>query len=637
MGEMNVKELSAGRLRVFMQKLLTDLRALEKMIDLGLIETGVRRIGAEQEVFLVQRSRAPSFKAMEILAGLDSHFTTELGRFNMELNLDPLDLTPDCLSRMETQLEDLLSQAREAAGRHGVDVLLIGILPTLEKSHLTLDNMSPQERYRALNDAMHRLRGSEFEFRIKGADELTFQHDNVMVEACNTSFQVHFQVGAEEFPKLYNVAQAMAGPCLAPAVNSPLLFGRRLWRETRIALFQQSVDTRQPTQHVREQRPRVSFGHQWIERSVIEIFQEDVARFRVLLGAEIDEDPFEVLEQGGIPRLLALRLHNGTVYRWNRPCYGISAGKPHLRIENRVLPSGPTPLDEIANAAFWLGLIAGGVEEYGDVSKTMAFEDVKENFIAAARLGLQAQFHWPGRRQAIAAQELILRELLPLARSALLDHLSLDRTDVDRYLGVMEERVSSARTGAQWLLDSCANMKERGGRSERMAALTAATLARQIEGRPVHEWKLAELSEAGGWEDHYSRVEQFMTTDLFTVNQDELVDLVACLMDWEHIRHVPVEDEQHRLVGLVSHRILLRMMAQGKGTSKENPVPVSEVMHRDVITVAPETPTLDAIELMKEHKIGCLPVVRDGRLVGIVTERDFVTISGQLLDAVLRK
>lgn len=498
MGEMNVQELSAGRLRVFMQKLLTDLRALERMIDLDLIETGVRRIGAEQEVFLVERSRAPSLKAMEILSGLDSHFTTELGRFNMELNLDPLDLTPDCLSRMETQLEDLLSQAREAAGRHGVDVLLIGILPTLEKSHLTLDNMSPRERYRALNDAMHRLRGSEFEFRIEGVDELAFQHDNVMVEACNTSFQVHFQVGAEEFPRLYNVAQAMAGPCLAPAVNSPLLFGRRLWRETRIALFQQSVDTRQPTQHAHEQRPRVSFGHQWVERSVIEIFQEDIARFRVLLGAEIDEDPFEVLEKGGIPRLQALRLHNGTVYRWNRPCYGISDGKPHLRIENRVLPSGPTPLDEVANAAFWLGLVTGGIEEYGDPAKVMAFEDAKENFLAAARLGLEARFHWPGRRQPIAAQELILRELLPLARSALLDHLSLDRDDVDRYLGVMEERVSSARTGAQWLLDSCAAMKDRGGRVERMAVLTAATLARQIEGRPVHEWTLAEPSETSG-------------------------------------------------------------------------------------------------------------------------------------------
>ena len=230
MGEMNVKELSAGRLRVFMQKLLTDLRALERMIDLGLIETGVRRIGAEQEVFLVERSRAPSFKAMEILSGLDSHFTTELGRFNMEFNLDPLDVTPDCLSRMEAQLEDLLSQAREAAGRHGVDVLLIGILPTLEKSHLTLDNMSPQERYRALNDAMHRLRGSEFEFRIKGADELTFQHDNVMVEACNTSFQVHLQVDPDEFAAIYNVAQVVTAPVMAAAEWSTCCPSRSAWK-----------------------------------------------------------------------------------------------------------------------------------------------------------------------------------------------------------------------------------------------------------------------------------------------------------------------------------------------------------------------------------------------------------------------
>lgn len=637
MGEQNVDlELDAGRLRVFMQRLLTDLRALERMIDEGMIEDGVRRVGAEQELFLVGPNRAPSLTATDILEDLDpKYFTTELGRFNLEFNLDPIDLNPLCLSQMETQIDRLMADVRRAAESHGVDVVLVGILPTLSKDHLTLDSMTPRPRYAALNEALHRLRGDKFEFRIKGADDLAFQHDNVMLEACNTSFQVHFQVSDREFPRLYNIAQAMAAPCLAAAVNSPLLFGRRLWRETRIALFQQSLDTRLPSQHVREQRPRVSFGHRWVDRSVLEIFQEDIARFRVLLGAEITEDPFEELEAGRIPKLPALRLHNGTVYRWNRPCYGISDGKPHLRIENRVLPAGPTPVDEVTNAAFWFGLINGAADHYGDITRVMDFDDAKENFIAASRLGLQAQFQWPGR-QTVGAQELILEELLPLARAGL-ETLEIDSGDIDRYLGVLEERVVSGKTGSQWLLDSFNRIREKGGMSERLAALTSATLARQLEGRPVHTWKLASLEEAGGWEEHYAQIGQFMTTDLFTVNQGELVDLVACLMDWEHIRHVPVEDEQHRLVGLVSHRILLRMMAQGKGTDPDNPVPVSEVMHRDVITVSPETPTLEAIELMKKNKIGCLPVVRKERLVGIVTERDFVAISGQLLEAVLRK
>lgn len=635
MGEHDVKhDLEAGELRLFMKSLLEDLRALEHMIGRGMIETGVRRIGAEQELFLVDPHRAPAPRAMELLADLDPrYFTTELALFNLEFNLDPIPLGHDCLSHMERDLKRHLDEVRRVARDHDADIALVGILPTLAKSHLSLDFMTPKPRYYALNEAIHRLRGSEFEFRIKGPDELTFKHDNVMAEACNTSFQIHFQVDDREFPHLYNIAQAVAAPVLAAAVNSPMLFGKRLWRETRIALFQQSVDTRPTTEHVREQRPRVSFGRRWVKKSVLEIFQEDIARFRVLLGREIDEDPFAALERGEIPDLTALRLHNGTIYRWNRPCYGISEGKPHLRIENRVLPAGPTAVDEIANAAFWFGLIKGVEDRFGDISRHMEFDHAKENFLAAARLGLQAQFLWPDRPPT-PARELILEELLPMARAGL-DHLGIDPADRDRYLGILEERVSLNRTGSHWLLDSMARMAGAGGTAERLAALTSAAIVRQEEGRPVHEWKLADLEEAGGWERHYSRIEQFMTTDLFTVNQDELVDLVACLMDWEHIRHVPVEDNRHRLVGLVSHRSLLRLMAQGKGGTKDSPTPVSEVMHRDVVTVTPETPTMEAIALMKRHQIGCLPVVKNERLVGIVTERDFMNVAAQLLEEVL--
>jgi len=634
MGEHEVSEIESAELRRFMQSLLNDLRALEHMIDEGMIETDVRRIGAEQELFLVDAHRAPAPKVMELLADLDPrYFTTELALFNLEFNLPPIPLDHDCLSRMEEELTRHLEEVRQVARKHDADIVLIGILPTLAKSHLALDFMTPKPRYYALNDAIHRLRGSEFEFRIKGPDELTFKHDNVMAEACNTSFQVHFQVDDQEFPHLYNIAQAVAAPVLAAAVNSPLLFGKRLWRETRIALFQQSVDTRPTTEHVREQRPRVSFGRHWVDKSVLEIFQEDIARFRVLLGREVDEDPFAELERGEIPQLSALRLHNGTVYRWNRPCYGISDGRPHLRIENRILPAGPTPLDEVVNAAFWFGLIKGVEERFGDITRHMEFDQAKENFLAAARLGLQAQFFWPDRPPT-PARELILEELLPLAHSGL-EHLGIDADDRQRYLGILEQRVSLDKTGAQWLLDSMGRMADAGGTAERLAALTSATIVRQEEGQPVHEWKLADLEEAGGWERHYSRVEQFMTTDLFTVNEDELVDLVACLMDWEHIRHVPVEDPRHRLVGLVSHRSLLRLMAQGKGGTKENPIPVSQVMHKEVITVTPETQTLDAISLMKRHKIGCLPVVKNEKLVGIVTERDFMNVAAQLLEEVL--
>jgi CBS domain-containing protein len=634
------QEVAAGtdapQLRRFMQQVLHDLRALERMLAEGMIEEGVRRIGAEQEIFLIDSCFGPAPLAMEVLEGLDDpRVTTELARFNLEFNLDPQRLGGGALSTMERQISELLAKVAAAAGRHAADVLLTGILPTLDKSHLTLDNMTPVPRYRALNDAMRRLRGGEFELRIKGTDELIVRHSNVMLEACNTSFQVHLQVGADEFAQLYNVAQAVAGPVLAAAVNSPLLFGRRLWQETRIALFQLSIDTRVASTHVRDQAPRVHFGRRWVDRSVLEIFQEDVARFRVLLGADFDDDPFAALNSGRVPLLKALRLHNGTVYRWNRPCYGIIDGKAHLRIENRVLPSGPTPVDEVANAAFWYGLMKGVSEEYGDIRQVMDFDLAASNFLAAARLGLHAQLGWPGV-DSMPARTLICERLLPLAEAGL-GELGIDPGDADRYLGVIRQRVESGRTGAQWTLDSLAAMRDQGAKAERLAAVTAATRNRQRENRPVHEWPLARIDEAGGWIRHYSRIEQFMTTDLFTVNQDELVDLVACMMDWEHIRHVPVEDPEHRIVGLVTHRSLLRLMAQGKGFQRGQPLSVSEVMHRDPITASPETPTLDAIQIMKRHKIGCLPIVKDDKLVGIVTERDFMNVAQQLMEETLRE
>ena len=638
MGRHDVQDTTNGEeLRLFSRALLRDLRAFEQMLDQGLFETEIRRIGAEQEMFLVDHDFRPAFNAMEVLDLIDdSHFTTELGRFNLECNLDPITLGNTALRKLETQLTELLAKARDAARQLDSEVILSGILPTLEKSDLTLENITPIPRYYALNDAMNRMRGQKYHLYIKGRHELNITHDNVMLEACNTSFQVHFQVKPESFARLYNIAQAVAAPVVAVAVNSPLLFGRQLWRETRIALFQQSVDTRSPAGHMRQIPSRVSFGRSWIRESVAEIFKEDISRFRVLLSTEIDEDPFEVMARGEAPKLAALALHNGTIYRWNRPCYGISAnGTAHLRIENRVLPSGPSPIDEIANAALWFGLLNGADELYGDVTKVMEFDLARENFVAACRQGMAAHFDWPDRKAHIPARDLLLEELVPLAREGL-KGLDIDSSDVDRYLGVIEERVKSLRTGAQWMVDSYSSMKEQGNRSECLSALVAATLSRQRTGKPVHTWDPAALWEAGESRRYYARVGQLMTTDLFTVNQDELVDVVACVMNWHHIRHVPVEDDDHQVVGLVTHRSLLRLLAETMSGEKQDPVPVSHIMHKKVITAHPETPTLEAIRTMKQHRISCLPVVdQRGRLVGIVSERDFMAIADHLVEAYL--
>ena len=631
-----VKELDAESLRSFTRKLLADLRALELMLERGKIESGVRRIGAEQELFLIDRHFRPAPLAIEMIEKVrDPHFTTEVARFNLEFNSDPLEFGGSCLRRMETQLVELLGKARRAAHQLGAEVVMIGILPTVDISDLSLANMTPVPRYFALNEAMRRLRGKDWEFYIKGADELLIRHDSVMVEACNTSFQAHYQVGPEEFAPLYNLTQAVAAPVLAAACNSPLLFGRRLWRETRIALFQQSVDHRAAGLHLREQTPRVSFGRRWVDDSVLEIFQEDIARFKVLLSADIDEESLDMLARDEVPALQALRLHNGTIYRWTRPCYGILNGKPHLRIENRILPSGPTILDEMANAAFWFGLLSGLSRAYPDIRKVMEFETAHENFIAAARLGLQAQFGWPGHGQ-VPADELILEELLPVAREGLAQR-GIDAEDSARYLDVLEERVRSGRTGAQWQLDSFVDLKGRGNRTERLAAITAAAIENQQNELPGHLWPMATLEQAGGWERHYARIEQFMTSDLFTVGPDQGLEMVANLMKWKRIRHVPVEDGEHQLLGIVSSSTLVAVIADRVADLGTRPIAVAEVMATDVVTVAPETSTLDAIALMRRYKVGSLPVVKDGRLVGIVTESDFLAIAGQLLEEELRR
>lgn len=624
----------SGELRRFTQQVLRDVRALERLLEDDLFETGTRRIGAEQEFFLVDRSWRPAPVNTEILAEIDDdRVVPELGRYNMELNAEPVAWGGDCLSRLHAQLRDLLELVHEHAREHGAEVMLTGILPTLRKSDLRLENMTPKDRYRLLNEALTRLRGGEFEFYLRGADEMRLKHDSMMVESANTSFQVHFQVDPDEFAPLYNVAQLVTAPVLAVGVNSPLLFTKRLWHETRIALFQLSVDTRSGMPDLREQLPRVTFGNQWVDESILEIYREDIARFRPLFLEDVDQDPFEAIERGEAPGLKALLLHNSTVYRWNRPCYGLTTPeKPHLRIENRVLPSGPTLEDEIANAAFWFGLMNGVASEHGDAREVVDFDDARANFQAAARLGMGAKLTWADD-EAWAVDDLVTERLLPIAREGLREG-DIDGDDIDRYLGVIQGRCETGQTGSVWILRSLQSMKDDGTPEERMRAITGATAARQGEERPVHEWEPARLEEAGGWEPSYLHLEGFMTTDLHTVNQDDSVELVANLMAWHRIRYVPVEDDQHRLVGLVSDRSLLRFFT-GDDDREGEPVPVREIMKTDLVTASPETQTLEAIDLMRQQSAACLPVVQGDHLVGIVTEHNFLQIAGQLMEGQL--
>ena len=619
-----------------MKALLDDLRALEQMLEGGQIESGVRRVGAEQEMFLVDSNLGPAPVAEEVLARVNNaRFVAEIARFNLEANLTPRLLGGRCFRRMEEELTEVIRLARDGARACGADVLLGGILPTLAMSDLGLENITPKPRYHELNRVIGELRGGSFSAYIKGRDELHIKHDNILLVSCSASFQIHLQVNPREFADRYNLAQLVAAPVLAAAVNSPLLFGRRLWQETRVALFQHSNDSRTNAQQSRGQPPRVGFGEGWLKDSVIELFRQQIARFRVIMTARPDEDPLAVLARGGVPSLSALRLHNGSIWPWNRACYGVSEGRPHLRIENRALPGGPTVLDEVANAAFFTGLMTALPGEYGDVSVRMAFDDAKANFFAAARYGLKAQLTWVDGKRYIAAA-LILDHLLPLAREGLRQS-GVEGDDIERYLGTLEERVRSGQTGAQWMLQSLSAMGGEGTSDLRQRKLAAAILERQQGGEPVHRWAIIKAYGSEGWRQSHHTVGHLMSTDLFTVQPDDLVEMVARVMEWRDVRHVPVEDEEGHLVGIVSHRSLLRMLADGTPGGVEELVAVRQIMNPDPVSVAPTTPVSEAVELMRRRRIGSLPVVEDGRLVGIITVYDFLEstarLSAEKLDA----
>lgn len=636
MGEFNVKRVdNPESIRRFTHYILKDLKALEDMLSRDMFETDVQRIGAEQELCLIDKFWRPAPIIEEVLTAInDPHFTTELAKFNLEINLEPVEFTGDCFSRIEQQLTTCLGKLEKVLHRMGAEYILVGILPTIRYIDLEMENMTRRKRYALLFEKIRELRGGDFQYNIKGIDELITQQEYPTFEFCNTSFQVHFQTTPKDFPDAYNFSKLIAAPVLAAATNSPLLVGKRLWHETRIALFQQAIDTRNVLHHLREKRGRVSFPKQWIHHSVLEILQDDIARFRILLCSENYEDSLKVLKSGEIPKLKALNTFNGTVYRWNRACYGVFNGKPHLRIENRTLPAGPTVKDEIANAAFWSGLMNAIPEEYKNLPGKIEFDEVVTNFIKAARLGLDSTFTWLNNK-TVNARDLILKELLPLSREGL-QKAGVHSEDIQQNLELIEQRVRRKKTGSQWMLDSFAKLKEEGTLEETLVAITAAIVHRQKKGKPVYQWKLAKLTEAGNWINKFLRVEQIMSTELFTVQEDDLIDLVANIMDWKHIRHVPVENENGSLVGLITSGILLKHY--GKTLERlQNFTPVKEIMIHDPIYTTPETLTTDAIKVMRKNKIGCLPVVKGDKLVGIVTEHDFVKISARLLEQIFEE
>lgn len=632
MGEQRVSLVNDNKqMQRFVKSLLNDVSALEYMLENEWFESDVTRIGAEQEIVMVEKDTfKPSLVAMEALEKMTEYpwVETELGKFNLETNLDPRVFTGDCFSALEAENSYKLNKIQEVLDTLDTSVLLTGICPTLRKYHLNLENLTPKKRYYALMEAINKqLIGHAYELRILGIDELLVKHDSPLLEACNTSFQVHLQVAPKDFVKLYNISLGLAAPIMAISANSPIVFGKRLWHETRIALFQQSLDTRTTHDHMRERSPRVSFGRDWIHHSILEIYREDIARFRVLLSSDIEEDSLAAIKNGQVPKLRALQVHNSTVYRWNRPCYGISDnGKPHLRIENRVLPSGPTVIDEVANACFWLGCMIGISESVGDIREEMSFVDARDNFGKAAKFGLDTKFTW-FKDEKINAVDLIKR-LLPIARKGL-ESRGVNPEDINKYLGIIEKRAENHMTGARWMLRAYTKLHDNTNTDEALSVLTASMIQNQMTNKPVHEWSLPDKEDLKIYRPSHLKVSEFMLTDLFTVQKDDIVELVADLMDWNTIRYTPVEDNKGNLVGLVTARLILRHFIKSKHSKKT--AVVSDIMIKEPITVSQDANILEAMKLMREHKIGCLPVVNGTELVGLISETEFLKITGSLL------
>ncbi len=444
--------------------------------------------GMEIECNLVDADYQPAMQNQEVLAAIaDPAYQTELGAYNIEFNVPPRRLHGGTALDMEAEIRASLNAAETKAATDGAHIVMIGILPTLTPEDLTGSWMSPSLRYQALNDSIFTARGEDIMIDIVGAERLTTQAETIAPESACTSMQLHLQVSPADFANNWNAAQVLAGPQLALAANSPYFFGRQLWAETRIELFAQATDTRPDELKAQGVRPRVWFGERWIT-SIFDLFEENVRYFPSLLPELSEEDPAAEFAAGRTPLLPELRLHNGTVYRWNRPVYDVVDGRPHLRVENRVLPAGPTVVDMMANGAFYYGLLRVLAEDERPLWTKMSFTAAQDNFVEAARNGMAARLYWPGLGE-VTPDELVLRHLLPMADEGL-RRWQVDAEVRDRYLGVIEGRAKTGRNGAAWQVATVARLEEGGmDRAAALAEMLRLYCEHMHTNAPVHTWE----------------------------------------------------------------------------------------------------------------------------------------------------
>jgi gamma-glutamyl:cysteine ligase YbdK (ATP-grasp superfamily) len=480
-------KISGEDRRNYREKLRRSLDVFDRMLRESIFDTNLSLVGQEIELNLVDENGEPSMRNAAVLDAIaNPAWATELGQFNIEINVPPRALSGDALAALEDEIRADLNAADTKARGSGSRLVMIGILPTLRQDDVHEGNLSANARYRVMNEQIFAARGEDIRIAIDGSEQLLTHADSITPEAACTSVQLHVQVSPEAFASYWNAAQAIAGVQVALGANSPFLFSRQLWHETRITLFEQATDTRPEELKQQGVRPRVWFGERWIT-SVFDLFEENIRYFPALLPICEDEDPLAALQSGRCPRLDEMTLHNGTIYRWNRPVYAAVDGKPHLRVENRVLPAGPSVADTVANAAFYYGLVRALAEAQRPIWTQMSFATAAENLHAAARHGMEAQLYWPGLGEAPAA-ELILRRLLPLARAGL-DRWGVNEVDADRLLGIVERRCVTGQTGAAWQMAAAgAHASDGADRTEALRLMTQRYIEHMHTNEPVHSW-----------------------------------------------------------------------------------------------------------------------------------------------------
>lgn len=617
MGDFRVRTIDGPEDRALMlQHVLDDIRALEIMLADNRFEKSPPSIGAEQEICIVDHQYRPATTNLQILEKIkDDRYTNELALFNLEVNLKPRLLKGSCFSALEDELLGLLRKGQKVAADFDNHLILTGILPTLKFRHLQFEYITPIPRYYALSQVFRELRGSEFEIYIQGVDDLNLSLGSMLFEACNTSFQMHLQVHPTDFIEKYNWAQMIAGPVLAIGANSPLLFGNELWAETRIEVFKQSIDIRSSTNQMRKKTPRVFFGEDWLRSSPIDLFKEEVARFPLILTSDNLAWSTEELKAGKIPELRAIKIHNGTTYTWNRICYGQSTQAPHFRIECRYLPAGPSPIDEVANLAFWVGLMQGQPAERRSFWQRINFKAAKSNFMKAAKHGIQVSFDWFGKQ--LSAQELIRDQLLPMARQGL-ERCQVNPQDIDRYLSVIERRIAKQTNGADWTTRNFRKLQTTMNSALALREMTGQIIGFQKQNLPLHEWDDLDPVRTDSKSEGIGQIliEEVMQTDFVSISEADSLAHAMALSDWYPSPFLAVENKHGELTGLIA----IEKLKDFVGGEKKETIYVKDIMIHPVETIRPDQSLLSAKEVMIKKQVQILPVISvEHKLVGMLT------------------